>query len=76
MWVIRNSNGLYVAQAGSKSSFTSSLEKARKFNSRESAQADCCGNEHPESVDAILGRSTFSESEWRTLERAMDTSDR
>lgn len=45
MWVIRNkSNGLYVALSGSKTSFTRFLEHARKFATREAAEADCCGN--------------------------------
>jgi hypothetical protein len=54
MYVIRNSNGLYVNRPGSQCSFTTSLERAQKFSSKESAQAQCCGNEHPENVDNLL----------------------
>lgn len=54
MYVIKNSNGAYVNQPGSGSSFTRSLEKARKFATKKEAQADCCGNEWPVSVRDIL----------------------
>ena len=55
MFVIRNNNGKYVNQPGSKNAFTPSIERARKFLSYESAKADCCGNEHPEDVNQLLG---------------------
>ena len=35
----------YVAQPGQKSSFTKDILQARRFTSREAAQADCCGDE-------------------------------
>jgi hypothetical protein len=47
-WVIRNSNGLWVSRPGSRSSFTNKIQCAQKFSSKEEAQRQCCGNEHPE----------------------------
>lgn len=35
----------YVAQPGSKRSYTTRLQNARVFPTREAAQADACGNE-------------------------------
>lgn len=35
----------YVAEAGSESSYTASKAKARRFATREAAEADACGNE-------------------------------
>lgn len=49
-FVIRNSNGKYVACAGSESSFTAKIENARRFETREAAQIDCCGNEWVEEI--------------------------
>ncbi len=49
-------SGMYVAIAGSKNSYTTSLERARKFPTREAAQADCCGNEYPVSIAELMGR--------------------
>lgn len=44
MYVIKNA-GRYVARQGSPSSFVVKVENARKFNTREAAQAEACGNE-------------------------------
>jgi hypothetical protein len=55
MYVIRNSNGRYVANPGMRSSFTPFLENARKFSTREAAQRECCGNETVLSISEILG---------------------
>lgn len=35
----------YAAPAGSKLSYTRELSKARRYPTREAAEADCCGNE-------------------------------
>lgn len=35
----------YVAERGMESSYTNKLQNARVFQSKEAAQADCCGNE-------------------------------
>lgn len=40
-----NETGKFVAPAGSDKSYTPSLRKARRFETRESAIADACGNE-------------------------------
>ncbi|MFO0449974.1 MAG: hypothetical protein ACK52I_15150 [Pseudomonadota bacterium] len=53
MWVIMKGR-LYVAQPGSKKSYTTKLENARKFSSRESAESDACGNEAAVSMYDIL----------------------
>lgn len=44
MWAIKN-NGRYVALPGRKSSFTTKVENAQKFDTKEAAQANACGNE-------------------------------
>ena len=38
----------YVAQPGLPSSFTSDIRKARQFQTREQAFAECCGDERVE----------------------------
>ena len=46
MYVIRNNDtGRYVAQPGSQSSYTNKVANARRFPTKEAAQADACGNE-------------------------------
>jgi hypothetical protein len=54
MYIIRNSNGAYVNQPGSRSSFTSNPLRARRFATFEAAKAECCGNEHPVSLWDIV----------------------
>lgn len=57
MYVIKRTDqgGGYVAQSGSKSSYTTSLELARKFPTREAAEAERCpGNEVVLDVNDIL----------------------
>ena len=57
MYVIKRTDqgGGYVARQGSNSSYTHNLELARKFHSREAANAERCeGNEIVLSVDDIL----------------------
>lgn len=46
-YVIKNSNGKFVAFPGMKSSYTKNPLDARRFPTREAAQAECCGNEWP-----------------------------
>jgi len=53
-WIIRNSNGKYVNQPGSESSFTNSPLCAQKFDSEAAANASACGNERAVSLDDIL----------------------
>ena len=46
MFVIWNiTQRKYVAPPGLQSSFTNKLQNARRFSTREAAEADCCGNE-------------------------------
>ena len=52
--IVRNEDGKYVAPPGSKHSYTTRLERARTFSTREAAQADCCGNEHAVAVENLL----------------------
>ena len=44
MYVIMKGN-LYVANPGSKNSYTNKIEKARKFSTKEQAEKEKCGNE-------------------------------
>lgn len=54
IYVIQRTDGAYVARSGSKSSYTRNLQHARPFNSRESAQRECCDNERVRSVDDCI----------------------
>ena len=59
MYVIRcYDNGrfssCYVAKAGNKSSYTSMLENARIYKSKEEALKNCCGNEYPVAISDIM----------------------
>ena len=55
MYVIKRSgDGKYVNQSGCRSSYTYSLEHARKFPTKESAEAEKCGNEYVVSVYDLL----------------------
>lgn len=55
MYVIRRNDGVYVANLGERCSYTPSLERARKFSTRESAERERCpGNETVVSVWDIL----------------------
>jgi hypothetical protein len=57
MYVLkRDSDGFYVATPGSVHSYTSKLEHARTFTTREEAQQDACGNEHAVPVEELLSR--------------------
>lgn len=52
-YVIMKGN-LFVAPAGSHKSYTSNIRKARRFSSREAAQADACGNERVVPLEQAL----------------------
>jgi hypothetical protein len=55
MYVIWNATlRAYVAPAGSAKSYTKSLERARKWPTRESAQANCCGDDVVRDAAEIL----------------------
>ena len=45
MWILKNSNGKYVAPAGLHNSFTRDALKARRFRAVDEARANACGNE-------------------------------
>jgi hypothetical protein len=49
-FIIKNSNGKYVAYPGQQSSYTRDPLNARRFATLQQAQADCCGNEWPVSL--------------------------
>jgi len=44
MYIIKK-GCLYVANSGSKNSYTNRIEKARKFPTKEQAEKEKCGNE-------------------------------
>lgn len=52
--LIRNEDGKYVAPPGREHSYTSKLEKARIFPTKDAAEADKCGNERAVPVSSLL----------------------
>lgn len=54
--LIRNDDGKFVAPPGSKKSYTSSLQHARQFASREEAEGHRCGNERIVRTEDLLRR--------------------
>lgn len=55
MWVIKKTNGMYVAKPGRKDSYTRDLVNAQIFKTKEAADSSrCVGNEIVVSVDSIL----------------------
>jgi len=52
-WVIQrnepaaNGHPMFVNQPGSEKSYTTNIDRARTFDSEESARKQCCGNERP-----------------------------
>jgi hypothetical protein len=57
MYLIRRNDGAYVAQPGSNSSYTRTLENARTFATREAAERERCpGNEYVVSLDEVMHR--------------------
>lgn len=56
MYVIkRNGDGHYVATPGSRASYTTNLQAAQKFATKEAAQASACGNESVHAVSSLRG---------------------
>lgn len=59
MYVLkRHEDGRYVAdmrRSRTGSSYTRSLEAAKKYRDAEAARGDACGNESPVSVESLLG---------------------
>ena len=52
--------GGYLAKPGSKHSYTKSLAIARKFDSFEAAEAECCPeNETPLPLEALLDQLRY-----------------
>lgn len=43
--IIRNEEAVFVTNPGSKRSYTKLLQEARLFDTRTSAEKECCGNE-------------------------------
>jgi hypothetical protein len=56
MYVIMRRYREYVARPGSLRSYTRSLEDARKFETREEAERNKCGDETVKNVSDILQR--------------------
>ena len=55
MYIIQNMDTRkYVARSGSEHSYTKYLQEARTYADRESAKRDCCGNEHPLSIEQAM----------------------
>ena len=44
--IVRQGDNKYVARSGSKKSYTYNLAYAQKFNTREEAEKNKCGNEY------------------------------
>jgi hypothetical protein len=57
MFVIKRTDrgSTYVSRDGSGHSYTTRLEAARTWPTREAAQVHCCGNEMVVAVAAIVG---------------------
>lgn len=55
MYVLQRDDGLYVAKAGSVSSYTKKLEEARVYGTEAAAEKDRCGNESIRSLASIMG---------------------
>jgi len=57
MYVITRTDGKYVAPSGLLQSYTTSLERARKYHTRKEAEADLCPeNERVWDVTELLTR--------------------
>ena len=52
--LIRNEDGKFVARPASKKSYTSSLQRARQFATREEAEGHRCGNERIVRTEDLL----------------------
>lgn len=53
--VINSDTGKYVSRPGSARSYTTRLENARIFDTREQAERDKCGNEYIVPLSYVLG---------------------
>lgn len=53
MYIIKKGS-LYVANPGSKNSYTNKIEKARRFATKELAEKDKCSNETIVSLSTIF----------------------
>jgi len=52
MYIIKKHHGgLMVANPGRKSSYTNSLKHAQKFETKEQAEKNACGNEYVSNTD-------------------------
>lgn len=55
MYVLKRTDGYFVAKEGCRNSYTKFLQKARIFQYKESAQANrCIENEYIVSLDEII----------------------
>lgn len=52
--LVNNDNGRYVAPGGQESSYTTKLEHAKTYPTREAAEKDACGNERAVPVDSLM----------------------
>lgn len=58
-YLVERARGEYLSDPssnGTGSSFTRSLQHARRFRTIEAAQHECCNNEHPVPLETLLGR--------------------
>jgi hypothetical protein len=53
-FIIKNSNGKYVAYPGLSSSYTRHVLQARRFATRQDAQRECCGDEWVMNIDDLF----------------------
>jgi hypothetical protein len=54
-WIIRNvETNKYVSPSGSEKSYTTDPTKARRFDTKEQAEADACSNERAVDLMALL----------------------
>ena len=52
--IVRNEDGKYVTEPGSKNSYTATLKRARVFKTRDEANRDKCGNESVVPVSKLI----------------------
>ena len=55
-YIIKREDGAYVARPGERHSYTYKLQHARRFDTRELAESERCGNERVLSIEEELGR--------------------
>lgn len=54
LYVIRREDGKFVAQRGRQHSYTNRLQEAQTWPSFDSAQRECCDNEHVTTVEDVM----------------------